>query len=478
MIESRAKLIDWALSLVVVVLAALVLAPTPVPVGSQGRISAGAVRDFEMGAKLLDAEQALPAEVREAIGITGEPDQDRAQVIEGLRDEVEATPWVHERRLLLSALAAALGDDDVAVAQLDALAEHPEALSSWRVAIHNIHALASGEPAPSWDVLASELRAMGTSEWLVRRLEARHLRNGGDEAGARTALEESRASALAFVDRLLIGALCLGTLWIVGMLLMLLWPLVRRALVGAGHLGLEGTRSPFVVLSTHRVMAAWLLAFIVSGTLLSLAGDAIATGSYGQALSMTAQTLVQGGVAIWLIGRFGRYPDDHAPLTVPLRMTRRTLSGGWLGFALWTLGGTSAVVASVLAAQAFNSAVSRTPGEAQQALELFMTDDGLPTKLILVTAVALFAPIFEEVLFRGFLYRNLRDLVPPPMAMLLSGLLFAFCHLDLSLLLPLTAIGICLAFLYERSGSLLVPIVVHGAWNLGQLVAVYLLMSG
>jgi uncharacterized protein len=75
------------------------------------------------------------------------------------------------------------------------------------------------------------------------------------------------------------------------------------------------------------------------------------------------------------------------------------------------------------------------------------------------------APIAEEVLFRGFLYTYCRrwGIIS---ALTLSTALFAALHLPGGL--PLTQIigGIAFALVYEASGSLIAPVLIHSLGNL------------
>lgn len=80
------------------------------------------------------------------------------------------------------------------------------------------------------------------------------------------------------------------------------------------------------------------------------------------------------------------------------------------------------------------------------------------------TAIVLILPLCEELLFRGALYGGLRRRLPAPLAMLASGLLFGLLH-DASVILPVAVLGTVLAWLYERSGSLLAPYLVHVLQN-------------
>lgn len=93
---------------------------------------------------------------------------------------------------------------------------------------------------------------------------------------------------------------------------------------------------------------------------------------------------------------------------------------------------------------------------------------GLPdrsTLVIVLTGVALCvsAPVVEEIFFRGFLYRSLRNRVPVLPAAVIIGVVFGLGHTQYPLLeRPQQAVfGIIACLLYERSGSLLPGIALH-----------------
>jgi membrane protease YdiL (CAAX protease family) len=77
------------------------------------------------------------------------------------------------------------------------------------------------------------------------------------------------------------------------------------------------------------------------------------------------------------------------------------------------------------------------------------------------------APISEEVFFRGFLFGGLRGRMSFWPAALISGLLFGLVHLPGGPLQvpPLAVFGVLLAWLYERTGSLGPPILMHAIQN-------------
>ena len=83
--------------------------------------------------------------------------------------------------------------------------------------------------------------------------------------------------------------------------------------------------------------------------------------------------------------------------------------------------------------------------------------------MLLVAGVL--APIAEEVAFRGLLYRWLRERVGIGLGMLGSALAFSVLHGIAGLIPAIAVLGLILAWVYERSGSIWAPIVVHGAYN-------------
>jgi uncharacterized protein len=102
-----------------------------------------------------------------------------------------------------------------------------------------------------------------------------------------------------------------------------------------------------------------------------------------------------------------------------------------------------------------------------------MAADPVTVPWLLVTA-AFVAPVAEELYFRGMLFQALRRTLPAGWGIVTSALLFAGAHvlaeptgaaglLVFVLILPL---GMLLAWLLERRGTLTTPIVAHATFNL------------
>jgi uncharacterized protein len=84
---------------------------------------------------------------------------------------------------------------------------------------------------------------------------------------------------------------------------------------------------------------------------------------------------------------------------------------------------------------------------------------------VLIVTNMLLTPIAEELLFRGVLYQALRRTMPVGSAVLLSAVIFAAMHLSLVFFIPFTVMGVVLAVVYERSGSLIPTILLHACNN-------------
>ncbi len=100
-------------------------------------------------------------------------------------------------------------------------------------------------------------------------------------------------------------------------------------------------------------------------------------------------------------------------------------------------------------------------------------------KIMAVLSALLLAPVGEELFFRGILQTALKKAIPPQsgsmrhrwLAILITAALFGLMHYNVPQHVPpLIVFGFILGFLYERSGSLYVPILVHILFNAKSLL--------
>ncbi|MDR2668227.1 MAG: CPBP family intramembrane metalloprotease [Puniceicoccales bacterium] len=102
--------------------------------------------------------------------------------------------------------------------------------------------------------------------------------------------------------------------------------------------------------------------------------------------------------------------------------------------------------------------------EAQELLVSMGNLPALAAAIALLGAVVL-APIGEEILFRGAIYRYLKGTMGAPKAAVASSLLFAILHGNLCALLPLFVLSLLITLAYEHDGNILPCIVMHCLFN-------------
>ncbi len=98
---------------------------------------------------------------------------------------------------------------------------------------------------------------------------------------------------------------------------------------------------------------------------------------------------------------------------------------------------------------------------------------GRTAAVLSVLVVGGVGPLAEEVIFRGVVFQSVRRRLGLVPGMVVSSALWTGVHAELYgdpvLLLGLFAFGLWLAWSMHRSGSLLVPLVAHSAFNVVQI---------
>ena len=83
----------------------------------------------------------------------------------------------------------------------------------------------------------------------------------------------------------------------------------------------------------------------------------------------------------------------------------------------------------------------------------------------MIAIVGIFGPIAEELVFRGMVFRTLRKGFPFVVAALLSGVCFGIYHMNWVQGVYASCLGVVLAFVYERTQSILGAILFHMFFN-------------
>jgi membrane protease YdiL (CAAX protease family) len=91
-------------------------------------------------------------------------------------------------------------------------------------------------------------------------------------------------------------------------------------------------------------------------------------------------------------------------------------------------------------------------------------------RLWLIALAVVAAPLCEEFIFRGLIYGGLRRSLPVWQAIAASAAIFAVVHPPISML-PVFVVGLCTAWTYERTKTLLAPMLVHAVYNAALIAA-------
>lgn len=192
---------------------------------------------------------------------------------------------------------------------------------------------------------------------------------------------------------------------------------------------------------------------------LTLSGMLLGLGLDVRAVLVVAQLVALLGLSVWL-ARLLRLPLRDAFSLRPAAPVH------WLmvfvaAVPLQALGG--GLQYAVLRALPAESPIRQLM---EQTLGGFVAVEGVGDLLMLFVAAVLTAAVCEEVLFRGLLLQLLRRRSGWRSAIVWSAVLFALYHLNPVVLLPVGLVGMYLALLVWRSGSLYPAIVAH-AFNNG-----------
>ncbi|MEK4761189.1 type II CAAX endopeptidase family protein [Viridibacillus sp. FSL E2-0187] len=88
------------------------------------------------------------------------------------------------------------------------------------------------------------------------------------------------------------------------------------------------------------------------------------------------------------------------------------------------------------------------------------------TVLIAIISAAVISPIYEEIFYRGFIYRWLRTRIGFIGAILLSSIIFTIVHIPTYNVMPVNFFsGIIFALAYERTNSIWPSVIIHGLTN-------------
>jgi len=79
----------------------------------------------------------------------------------------------------------------------------------------------------------------------------------------------------------------------------------------------------------------------------------------------------------------------------------------------------------------------------------------------LLTTAIFIAPVFEEIIFRGFFYQTMKKYTGFWGAIIISSAVFSLLHFNAAQFLPIMGLGVLLCFVFEYTKSLIPAIFIH-----------------
>ncbi|WP_181350778.1 CPBP family intramembrane glutamic endopeptidase [Thalassobacillus sp. CUG 92003] len=132
----------------------------------------------------------------------------------------------------------------------------------------------------------------------------------------------------------------------------------------------------------------------------------------------------------------------------------------WKSIIVWTVILITASILILTLMELFHIGLSNDKTDALEANKTWITIS------IGFISAAVISPIYEEIFYRGFLYTWFRRKCGVPTGIILSSLIFTVVHIPTYNTLPVNFIsGVIFAWAYEKSGSILPGMIIHGAFN-------------
>jgi membrane protease YdiL (CAAX protease family) len=231
-------------------------------------------------------------------------------------------------------------------------------------------------------------------------------------------------------------------------------PLAKRFPTIANSVGWIGMYFGFQIAFT---IVTLIVAAVADSTLRDdiLSGDPQRTQDalQGGSVPLLAALVLAGLASLLIIGLQLRKQQRHRQIGVftPSRWTWGRTTAAAIGLSIATL------ALNALYAQL----VLQSKDSQAQTTAIVKGLSGTGAKIIGFIAIVVIGPIVEEMLFRGYLQTALSRRMKPWLAIVVASCAFAAIHLQPAAFPMLALVGGVFGFLYYRTGSLRVSMVLH-----------------
>lgn len=222
------------------------------------------------------------------------------------------------------------------------------------------------------------------------------------------------------------------------------------------------------------LLGGWILLLLVTplAAWLSLNYLPATTELEEQAYAMIASYALQALVILVLLAerRHALSENTADPSTRPLSRKVSVRLGICVFFFAITVAMSAGKIIGILQSLLVDIVPEQLSHDTLRAMNDAPSD---PWTIVIIVLVVLITPVIEEFAYRGLLQQGFRKLgAGRPSAIFLTSMLFVFMHIPVipgasmaSAATTLLVLSLCLGWVYERTGRLVAPILVHAFFN-------------
>lgn len=301
-----------------------------------------------------------------------------------------------------------------------------------------------------------------------------------DTAAANSRLTMEELEKLIMERGATATAMILGRIlpMVAGLVLLILW-LVRqsglRERIRSGHVAAPAPTPPPMLFD----LAQSILLPLICLAVLPILGAAVLVAAYGNPESTP------------LGARLGLMFCVTMPLALLAVMRHRRLSepappglGGALKIGLWAFCVAQLIALPLALVWTILLKFGGYEPQVQQLVQDTIFSPDISKPLMITIYGVLVAPFVEEAIFRGILYPAIRNAFGKEskrtgivVGIVITSVLFALVHDELSALVPLFGLAVVLNLVYEKTNSLAACVIAHAAFNATTLIPLLLLQA-
>lgn len=324
--------------------------------------------------------------------------------------------------------------------------------------------------------LQTTIKTLMPLSWYRDSALLRLYKVAGDSQSFNKYMRMSEENALVWLNKVALLIIVFPLVLLIGLLVLF----IQMCLLAARQSGQEKLLPvPGIgdIEAVVTVLIAWMTNEVIVSSLLATADIRMSGVPPAGMSALLAITYVLSNAPAWFYIYWFAFRKKSIPLLSGLKISQPKglfIGRFFIGLISWM-----AAVPVVLVAFAVSSAVFGTHGSQSPVLSMLFQvarSSDLPAICLFYLSLSVLAPLCEEPLFRGLLYQSVRARIGVFGGAVISAFFFAALHLDPGALLPLFALGLVLAVVFEKTGSLVPSMVTHGLWN-GANFTISLLVS-